>query len=66
MPALISTTLWLQDDQMPLVIDCVLVDCVDLGAMTLFWCQVLDLEHMWTGPSDICLSPRTDPGAAWG
>ena len=36
---------------MPLVIDCVLIDCVDLDAMTAFWCQALDLEHVWTGPS---------------
>jgi len=27
---------------MPLVIDCVLIDCVDLDAMTAFWCQALD------------------------
>ena len=36
---------------MPLVIDCVLIDCVDLDAMTAFWCRALDLEHVWTGPS---------------
>jgi predicted enzyme related to lactoylglutathione lyase len=36
---------------MPLVIDCVLIDCVDLDAMTAFWCQALNLEHVWTGPS---------------
>jgi catechol 2,3-dioxygenase-like lactoylglutathione lyase family enzyme len=36
---------------MPLVIDCVLIDCDDLEAMTTFWCQALDLEHVWTGPS---------------
>ncbi len=36
---------------MSLVIDCVLIDCVDLDAMTAFWCQALDLEHVWTGPS---------------
>ena len=36
---------------MPLVIDCVLIDCVDLDSMTTFWCQALDLEHVWTGPS---------------
>ena len=36
---------------MPLSIDLVLIDCVDLNAMTAFWCQALDLEHVWTGPS---------------
>ena len=36
---------------MPLAIDCVLIDCVDLGVMTAFWCKALDLEHVWTGPS---------------
>ena len=36
---------------MALVIDCVLIDCVDLDAMTTFWCTALDLEHVWTGPS---------------
>ena len=51
---------------MPLAIDCILIDCVDLDAMTAFWCQALDLEHVWTGPSGgICLSRRTDPEAGW-
>jgi len=36
---------------MSLVIDCVLIDCLDLDAMTAFWCQALELEHVWTGPS---------------
>lgn len=36
---------------MSLVIDCVLIDCVDLEAMTAFWCEALDFEHVWTGPS---------------
>jgi hypothetical protein len=36
---------------MSLVVDCVLIDCVDLDVMTAFWCQALDLEHVWTGPS---------------
>ena len=36
---------------MPLVIDCLLIDCIDLDAMTAFWGQALDLEHVWTGPS---------------
>ena len=40
-----------EDDRMPLAIDCVLIDCVDLVAMTTFWCKALDLEHVWTGPS---------------
>ena len=37
--------------RMPLAIDLVLIDCVDLDAMTAFWCQALGLEHVWTGPS---------------
>jgi hypothetical protein len=36
---------------MSLTIDCVLIDCDDLGAMTDFWCEALDYEHVWTGPS---------------
>ena len=36
---------------MPLTIDCVLIDCVDLDVMTAFWCEALGLEHVWTGPS---------------
>jgi len=36
---------------MSLVIEWVLIDCVDLDAMTEFWCQALDLEHVGTGPS---------------
>jgi catechol 2,3-dioxygenase-like lactoylglutathione lyase family enzyme len=36
---------------MSLFIDCVLIDCVDLAAMTTFWCEALGLEHVWTGPS---------------
>ena len=36
---------------MPLVVDCLLIDCVDPDAMSAFWCQALDLEHVWTGPS---------------
>ena len=36
---------------MPLAIDLVLIDCVDLDAMTAFWCDALGLEHVWTGPS---------------
>lgn len=36
---------------MPLAIDLILIDCVDLDAMTAFWCSALDLEHVWTGPS---------------
>ncbi|MFN8024044.1 MAG: VOC family protein [Acidimicrobiales bacterium] len=36
---------------MALTIDCVLIDCVDLDAMTSFWCEALDLDHVWTGPS---------------
>src|SRR5437763_1572373 len=36
---------------MPLVVDCVLIDCIDLAVMTAFWCEALELEHVWTGPS---------------
>ncbi|WP_040493259.1 VOC family protein [Ilumatobacter nonamiensis] len=36
---------------MPLAVDLVLIDCVDLGVMTEFWCEALDLDHVWTGPS---------------
>ena len=39
------------DHGMSLVVECVLIDCVDLELMTAFWCQALDLEHVWTGPS---------------
>ena len=45
---------------MPLTIDCVFIDCVDLDAMTAFWCQALDLEHVWTGPSGGHLLVSTD------
>lgn len=45
---------------MPLVIDCVLIDCADLEAMTTFWCAALDLEHVWTGPSGGHLLVATD------
>jgi predicted enzyme related to lactoylglutathione lyase len=34
-----------------LVIECVLIDCLDLDAMSRFWCAALDFEHVWTGPS---------------
>ena len=36
---------------MPLTIEWVLIDCVDLDAMTSFWCEALDLDHVATGPS---------------
>jgi hypothetical protein len=54
-----------EDDRMPLsidcvLIDCVLIDCVDLDAMTTFWCQALDFEHVWTGPSGGHLLVATD------
>ncbi|MGB8860042.1 MAG: VOC family protein [Ilumatobacteraceae bacterium] len=45
---------------MSLVVDCVLIDCVDLDATTAFWCQALDLEHVWTGPSGRHLLTATD------
>ena len=40
------------------VIDFVLINCVDLDAMSSFWCQALDLEHVWTGPQGDTCSPR--------
>ncbi len=48
------------DDPMSLVLDCVLIDCVDLEVMTSFWCQALDLEQVWTGPSGGHLLTATD------
>ncbi len=48
------------DHAMALVIDCVFIDCVDLEVMTAFWCQALDLEHVWTGPSGGHLLVATD------
>lgn len=36
---------------MSVTIDCVLIDCDDLDAMTDFWSQALDYEHVWAGPS---------------
>jgi hypothetical protein len=45
---------------MSVVVDCVLIDCVDLNVMTAFWCQALDLEHVWTGPSGGHLLVATD------
>jgi hypothetical protein len=48
------------DDLVSLVIDCVLIDCVDLDAMAAFWCRALDLEHLWTGPSGGRLLMATD------
>lgn len=45
---------------MSLTIDCVLIDCVDLDAMTTFWCEALGLEHVWTGPSGGHLLAATD------
>jgi catechol 2,3-dioxygenase-like lactoylglutathione lyase family enzyme len=45
---------------MALTIDCVLIDCVDLDAMTTFWCDALGLEHVWTGPSGGHLLAATD------
>ena len=48
---------------MALTIDCVLIDCLDLDAMTSFWCAALDLEHTWTGPSGGHLLTASDgPG----
>ena len=40
-----------QNGQMSLVIECLFIDCVDLAAMTTFWCEALALDHVWTGPS---------------
>ena len=36
---------------MPLVVENILIDCLDLDIMRTFWCEALDLEHVWTGPS---------------
>jgi len=36
---------------MSLFIECVFIDCVDLEGMTAFWCEALELEPVWTGPS---------------
>lgn len=58
--AMSSACLRCKDDRMSLVIDCVLIDCLDLDAMTAFWCQALDLEHVWTGPSGGHLLAATD------
>lgn len=46
--------------KMALTIDCVLIDCVDLDAMTKFWGEALGLEHVWTGPSGGHLLTATD------
>jgi predicted enzyme related to lactoylglutathione lyase len=45
---------------MPLAIEWVLIDCVDLDAMTDFWCRALDLEHVGTGPSGGHILEATD------
>jgi predicted enzyme related to lactoylglutathione lyase len=34
-----------------LVIDLVLIDCMNLDRMSDFWTKALDFEHVWTGPS---------------
>ena len=39
-----------KDDEMPLVMDCVLIDSVDLDAMSAFWRQTLGIERVRTGP----------------
>ena len=36
---------------MALVVENILIDCLDLDTMRTFWCEALDLEHTWTGPS---------------
>lgn len=36
---------------MPLSMEWVLIDCIDLASMTEFWSKALDLEHVGTGPS---------------
>jgi len=38
-------------DGVALVVENILIDCVDLDRMSAFWCDALDLEHVWTGPS---------------
>ncbi len=55
-----SAAVHCKDDRMPLVIHCVLIDCVGLDVMTAFWCRALDLEHVWTGPSGGHLLAATD------
>ena len=34
-----------------LEIDWVIIDCVDIDAMSTFWRRALDFEHVWTGAS---------------
>ena len=34
-----------------LEIDWVIIDCVDIDAMSTFWRRALDFEQVWTGPS---------------
>ncbi|MDQ6613726.1 MAG: hypothetical protein M3083_02950 [Actinomycetota bacterium] len=46
----IHTPAGCKDGRMSLVIEWVLIDCVDLDVMTDFWCKALDLE-LGTGPS---------------
>jgi catechol 2,3-dioxygenase-like lactoylglutathione lyase family enzyme len=46
-----ARTLGCNDNALSLTIDCMLIDCDDLDAMTAFWCRALDFEHVWTGPS---------------
>ena len=48
------------DHAVSLVVDGILIDCVDLDVMTAFWCHALDLEHVWTGPSGGHLLAATD------
>lgn len=51
------------DGNVPLAIDLVLIDCVDLDGMSRFWCQALDLDHGWTGPSGGYLFAARDGSA---
>ncbi len=48
---------------MALEIECVLIDCLDLEAMSAFYREALDLEHVWTGPSGgYLLAARDESG----
>lgn len=50
---------------MALVIEGVLIDCVDLEAMRAFWCQALDFEFIRTGPSGGYLLAAKDGTHLW-
>jgi len=33
-----------------LEIETLIIDCLDVEAMSAFWCRVLDFDDVWTGP----------------